>query len=135
MVLIGTGEGGLKTADAVSALLDALKYANQMLRDDAFTDVEFIELYRDRAIAVAHTLARSNLEHPAPMHFAFDGLVQTKIGGRRQSPPLEDLSWWRRLKIEAQEGALLFSDLTDRARLPVRPVANQYKVSEFVSSP
>jgi hypothetical protein len=61
--------------------------------------------------------------------------VQTKTGGRRQSPPLEDSSWWRRLKVEAQQGGkLLFSDLTDRARLPIRPVANQYKVSEFVRS-
>jgi tetratricopeptide (TPR) repeat protein len=136
MVVIGTGEGGLKTADAVSALLDALKYANLMLGDDAFTDVEFVELYRDRAIAVAHTLARLEPGKPgAYAAFSFDGLIQTKAGGRRQSPPLEDSSWWRRLKIEAQEGGkLLFSDLTDRARLPVRPVANQYKVSEFVSS-
>ena len=109
MVLIGTGEGGLKTSDAISALLDALKYANQMLGDDAFTDVEFVELYRDRAIAAAHALARLELGTGAYATFSFDGLVQTKKGGRRQSPPLEDSSWWRRLQIDAQgDGKLQF---------------------------
>jgi tetratricopeptide (TPR) repeat protein len=135
MVLIGTGEGGLKTADAIAALLDALKYANVMLGDDGFTDVEFIELYRDRAIAAAHALARLQVGQPGTYAaFSFDALVHTKIGGRGQSAPLDDPSWWRRLKIEAgPDGTLRFSDLTDRARLPERPVANQYKVSEFVS--
>jgi tetratricopeptide (TPR) repeat protein len=135
MVLIGTGEGGLKTADAISALLDALKYANLMLGDDGFTDVEFIELYRDRAIAAAHALVRLQVGQPGTYAaFSFDGLVQTKVGGRGLSAPLDDPSWWRRLKIEAGPGGTLrFSDLTDRARLPERPVANQYKVSEFVS--
>src|SRR5262249_234990 len=65
--------------------------------------------------------------------FLFDGLVHSKTGGRRQSFPANDLTWWRRLKIEARkDGALLFSDLTDRARLPERPVANQHKVNDFV---
>jgi hypothetical protein len=35
-----------------------------MLGDDAFTDVEFIELYRDRAIAAAHALARLEVGEP-----------------------------------------------------------------------
>jgi hypothetical protein len=134
-LLIGTGEGGIKTADALAALLEAFKYANAMLGNDAFTEVEIIELYRDRAIEAAHALARLECGKPgAYVEFPFDGLVQSKEGGRRQSPRLEDPTWWRRLKVEAhRNGELLFSDLTDRARLPQRPVASQYKVSEFVN--
>lgn len=135
LVLIGTGEGGLKMADALAGLLDAVKYANALLLDDAYTEVEFIELNLDRAIAAAHVLLRLEVGKPgAYQDFAFDGLVGTKVGGHSRSAPLEDPDWWRRLKIEGRpDGTLQFTDLTDRARLPERPIANQDKVSQFIS--
>ena len=135
LVLIGTGEGGLKMADALAALLDAVKYANSLLRDDAFTEVEFMELNLDRAIAAAHALLRLEVGKPgAYQNFVFDGFVGTKEGGHARSVPLEDPDWWRRLKIEGRaDGTLQFTDLTDRARLPERPIAKQDKVFAFIS--
>jgi tetratricopeptide (TPR) repeat protein len=135
LILIGTGEGGLKMPDAIAALLEAIKYANAMLGEDALTEVELIELNLDRAIAAAQTLLRLEVGRSgAYQDFVFDGFVGTREGGHARSAPLDDPAWWRRLKVEAREdGALQFTDLTDRARLPTRPVASQSKVSGFVS--
>jgi hypothetical protein len=134
LVLIGTGEGGLKMADALAALLDAVKYANTLLRDDAFTEVEFMELNLDRAIEAAHALIKLEVgKSGAYQNFLFDGFVGTKEGGHTRSVPLEDPDWWRRLKIEGRDdGTLQFTDLTDRARLPERPIAKQDKVFAFI---
>jgi tetratricopeptide (TPR) repeat protein len=133
-ILIGSGEGGIRTADALSVLLDALRYANSMLGDDAFTDVEIIELYQDNAIETAHVLKQLEVGSPGPYKgFSFDGLVHARKGGRRQSAPREDPTWWRRLQIrEGEDGQLVFTDLTDRARLPQSPVASRHKVDAFV---
>lgn len=133
-IVIGSGEGGIRTADALSALLDALGYANKMLGDGAFTDIEIIELYQDNAIKVAHTLKQLEVGGPGPYKdFTFDGVVRSRKGGRRQSASRDDPTWWRRLQIRAgEDGDLIFTDLTDRARLHESPVARRHKVDAFV---
>ncbi|MDC7786988.1 CHAT domain-containing protein [Rhodoplanes sp. TEM] len=134
MILIGTGEGGLRTRDALAALLGAIRSANDVLGTDAFTNVEFVELYRDRAIEAAHLLDDLGVgAHGAFDDFAFDRLVATVSGGLERQTAREDQAWWRRLKIEMDEtGSLRFTDLTDRARASVSLVGSPRKVREFV---
>jgi CHAT domain-containing protein len=134
MIMIGTGEGGVGTRDALTAILQAFIQANKRLEDNAFKTVEFFELFEDRAIQAAHELAAALRSEEFSESFDFDGLVQSRTGGHRQSAGYEDPGWWRRLQVRARkDGELRFTDLTDRARVPVSLVASERKqVDEFV---
>ncbi len=125
-VLIGTGAGGMPVNDAVLAILRGVARANQSLEDSGYVErvrieeVEFVELYEDRAIQAAHALARlRNSDVDIARQFDFDAPVRVKTlrGGRRRARFTEDDSWWHPLQIlEDERKGLTFNFLTDRAR-------------------
>ena len=126
-LLLGTGERGIPLDASMRAMLRGVVLANADLMTceggystaPRLTHVEFVELYRDRAVAASRALIRvcSDGEftrdrgirvEPAP-------IVHDDTGHRRVS--LESPSgWWDRLHIELVDGQLRFTQPTSRAR-------------------
>jgi CHAT domain-containing protein len=126
ILLIGAGEGGIGTHDAVAALLQSIMEANAMLGDDALSTIEVIELYEDRAIQIAEALNLALDSERFKDSFEFARVVGRGEGGLRRTGIGDDPSWWRRLEISGKKkGGLRFTDLTDRARAPQSLVADQ----------
>ena len=122
-LLVGTGAGGIAVQDAVNAILRGIIDAHGFMDEaDRITEVEFIELYEDRAIQAARTLARLRDDPEISHAFAIDGelLVSSLDGGMRRANFFEEDPWWQRLQItEDKEERLSFNLLTDRARAKV----------------
>jgi pimeloyl-ACP methyl ester carboxylesterase len=124
-LLIGTGAGGFSVEDSVAAILRGIAQANQSLRSTGYQDkirideVEFIELYEDRAIQAAHALQRVKGDTELSRRFEIDRMpvVVTRRGSRRRASFAEEAGWWQRLQItEDEQERLAFHLLTDRAR-------------------
>jgi pimeloyl-ACP methyl ester carboxylesterase/tetratricopeptide (TPR) repeat protein len=124
-LLIGTGAGGFSIENSVAAILRGIAHASQNLRSTAHKDkirideVEFIELYEDRAIQAAHALQRVKEDAELSRRFEIDRMpvVVTRRGSRRRASFAEEAGWWQRLQItEDQQDRLVFHLLTDRAR-------------------
>ena len=138
-LLVGTGEGGLRTRPAVQAILSAVRRANERLAaasyaagheiDESaiprFSSVEFVELYEDRALRAVEAIAAVCGTERFSEFVAIDRLDRSR-GGRRRAYEEEDTSWWWRINIlgapegrkgdEAPVPALRFSFATDVAR-------------------
>lgn len=130
-LLIGTGAGGLPVQDAILSILRGIAHANQSLETVGYTErvrideIEFIELYEDRAIQAAHALAdmKNDVDLAPRFAIARTPQVQSRRGGRRRAAFFEDAAWWRRLQIieekeprRVKTKRLKFNLLTDRAR-------------------
>jgi pimeloyl-ACP methyl ester carboxylesterase len=124
-LLIGTGAGGFSVEDSVAAILRGIAQANQSLRSTGYQDkirideVEFIELYEDRAIQAAHALQSIKGDAELSRRFEIDRMpvVVMRRGSRRRASFAEEAGWWQRLQItEDQQERLAFHLLTDRAR-------------------
>jgi len=127
-LLVGTGAGGVSVQDSVTAILRGVIDANRAIADSGRADcapieeIEFVELYEDRAIHAARTLARLRSDPDIARAFAIDAepLVIPLEGGMRRASFLEEDPWWQRLQIiEDEEERLSFNLLTDRARAEV----------------
>ncbi|RNC67366.1 MAG: CHAT domain-containing protein, partial [Desulfuromonadales bacterium] len=127
-LLVGTGAGGVSVQDAVTAILRGIIDANRSIADSGrpglapIEDVEFVELFEDRAIQAARTLARLRNDPEISRAFAIDQdpLVLPLEGGMRRASFIEEDPWWQRLQItEDEEARLSYNLLTDRARAEV----------------
>ena len=127
-LLVGTNEGGISVEDGATAILRGVAHANQSLAQTEYgervriDEVEFVELYEDRAIQTARGLARVRQDVQLARGFDIDEIPQVRgqRGGRRRASLAEGAPWWQRLQIE-DDGAdgLAFNLLTDRARAEV----------------
>ena len=127
-LLVGTGAGGVSVQDAVTAILRGIIEANRAVAETGRADcvpideVEFVELYEDRAIQAARIMARLRNDPDISRAFAIDPepLVIPLEGGMRRASFFEEDPWWQRLQItENEEERLSFNLLTDRARAEV----------------
>ncbi|MBS1189198.1 MAG: hypothetical protein H6R10_990 [Rhodocyclaceae bacterium] len=120
-LLIGTGAGGIPVKDCVTSLIEAANRVNALLADRQsslarFTELEFLEIYEDRALQALRVIRDLSLD-PGCDPMDFDCQLRTGQGGRTRASFEEAPGWWRRIKIEATEDdALRFSVLTDLAR-------------------
>lgn len=144
-LLVGTGAGGVSVQDAVTAILRGIIDANSFGDEsDHIEEVEFVELYEDRAIQAARTLARLRFDPEISRVFAIDPdpLVLPLDGGMRRANFFEEDPWWQRLQITEKDENLSFKLLTDRARAEAylqqsqRSLADQFidEMSTSVSS-
>lgn len=133
-LLVGSSAGGLPVDECVTQILRGVADANRALAESAahseswIREVEFMELYEDRAIQAAHALRRARQEQAVADFFEIDALpcVESCRGGRRRASLSEEDPWWQRLQItEDQRGQLSFNRLTDRARTEVELVKTQ----------
>jgi len=135
-LLVGSGMGGVAVADSVAACLRAVAQANDILAASSqaqrIGEIEFIELWRDRAIQVVSAFARIEKDEPALKgRFRFDGKLARRKGARQRISYQEPGGWWHRIQIlgdpsgDSGEKALRFSAITRRARNEVRLLTTQ----------
>ncbi|MEI6827994.1 MAG: CHAT domain-containing protein [Desulfuromonadales bacterium] len=150
-ILVGTGAGGISLQDSVAAVLRGVIDANRCIEESGHNEythieeVEFVELYEDRAINAVRALTGLRSAPDISRSFAIgsDLLVLPLEGGMRRASFSEDDPWWQRLQIiEDAEARLSFNLLTDRARAEVylmqsqRNLADQFikEMSETITS-
>ncbi len=124
-LLVGTGEAGVTTRDAIDAFLLAVENANKALErlNDAdsaapvrIARLQFIELYQDIAMEALHAL------HDMRERSGFRIVVelQRSAGGQARTRPNAAASWWQRVRVECQSAGcydeLTFTAFGDRAR-------------------
>jgi hypothetical protein len=128
LLLIGTGEGGLGLRNALASILEGIREANVSLAKTQgaeavrVDEVEFIELYEDRAVEALDALRRMACEARAGLWVEPE--LKALRGGRRRMYEEGDEAWWHRIEVlggmEAGEDPftpLRFKALTDRARV------------------
>lgn len=143
-LLIGTvGGGSVGLADSLAAILRALIQANLALAklESAprlrLQQIEFIELYEDRAVEAARLL-QDLLQLPEFRHdFQLSSLMRCLPGQRRRVMYNDPPGWWRRIQIEAGAEAgqygLKYTTLTDKARAELMLQSTQRKlVDQFI---
>lgn len=134
-LLVGTGEAGVSTLQAIDAFLLALRNANKALSrlqsgDDTdagpqvplihFAKLEFVELYRDIALQALHVLASL----PERREFVVQKKLHSRLGGRRRVRMTTAPAWWPRIQVCTEtpeaDGArrLVFTTFGGRARAP-----------------
>ena len=125
-LLIGTGAGGMTIEDSMAALLHGAAQANRTLAGQGFgntvaiTELEFIELFEDRAISAAHALPRLIKNPLLQGEFADEPGLTEMDGGMRRVNFDEPPGWYHRLQITSQpDDSLRFNALTARARAEV----------------
>ncbi len=139
-LLVGSGGAGLSVRECVEALLRAAVDANRRLEDThmdsrvLFTDIEFIELFEDRAIAAARAVAGAlqATEIGAAASWA-SPIVSEGPGRRKRRLYDEDRSWDQRIEIteDAEAGQLKFNVATNRARTIETLATGQLKLADL----
>lgn len=131
LLLIGSGGAGLNVPAALSGSLrgiaDALDLANDVVPNTAMlSEIEFIELFQDRAHSLWHELGTLTTSTDLKDAFVRKGVLRTTDGARRRVRIDEAPEWWQRLQILRQDdGALLFNDMVTRARSELRVLPTQ----------
>ena len=135
-LLIGTGAGGVSVADSVFALLQGVARADDALsaskQEQRITEVEFIELWEDRAIQVLEAFTRLERDPELKGRFTFERALTTAKGACRRASYQEAEGWWHRIQILGGSGEpgsaqriLRFAATTRRARNEVRLLPTQ----------
>ena len=123
-LLVGSGPGGMLIEDSINAILRGVIKANQALilcypNTAQIDNIEFIELYLDRAIQAARALQVSQENEEFEKLLRIDPLIHSLEGGLQRVvySVYEQLDWWQRVQIVLQDnGALCFTSLVKRAR-------------------
>ena len=146
-LLIGTGAGGMSVSDSVFALVRGAQRANEALAGaqlpDRIGELEFIELYHDRAMLALESLDRLSQRVGVTEAFVLIEDLVSRDGGLHRVTYDEEPEWWQRLQILGNSPAdggsdqalapLRFAALTRRARTEVRLLPTQRTlVNQFI---
>jgi hypothetical protein len=119
-LVIGGTDGGVGHREAIHAALRAVSDANDILAQrtgqaapiPTIREIEFIELYQDRAHSTFHALSAAredeSLDIAPEIRIADGALRRIRFD---EAPP-----WWRRIEISADAENLRYKVLTDAAR-------------------
>ena len=134
-LLVGTGAGGVTVPDCVHAILQGVVRTNQALaaarQPQRIREVEFIELWEDRAIQAVRACQDVNSDPELRDFFAIHPEMESKKGGMRRISYEEPSGWWHRVQILGGGGddsnyrTLRFTATTRRARNEVRLLPTQ----------
>ncbi|WP_010177685.1 DUF7379 domain-containing protein [Aquimarina agarilytica] len=135
VLLIGSDYSGLPIRNSMRAILRGIVFANKKLlamndpEVQIINDIEFMEIYEDRAIHAMHELHKIRKEPSFEEVIHISDPYVKKVSGRRKRIPGDQSSvWWHRIKVEgAKRGGvdnetgctnapLKFVSLTDKAR-------------------
>jgi CHAT domain-containing protein len=135
-LLIGSGYGGLRIENAVRAILQGVQNANEKIRHNyqdsprIIESVQFIELYKDRALACAKVIGALEKDESRSLNILLSEKKITPLAGLRERLPIDDTTeWWTRITVRAPEkhdkvwtpqNGLQFTISTDAARLEER---------------
>ena len=138
-LLIGTMGDAVTVEECVTAILRAVKAANAALERYGNTvrinEVEFLDLWEDRAIQAARALTRAAADPELRAVIEIKPLVDLRDGGLRRLVASDNDEWWNRLRITSDKktDALRFAVITDRARTEVELVAQERAlVDQFI---
>ncbi|HEU0007128.1 MAG TPA: CHAT domain-containing protein, partial [Terriglobia bacterium] len=134
-LLVGTGAGGVTVPDSVHAILQSVVRTNQALaaarQSQRIREVEFIELWEDRAIQAVRACQDVNSDPELRDFLAIHSEMESKRGGMRRVSYEEPTGWWHRVQILGGGGddsnycTLRFTATTGRARNEVRLLPTQ----------
>ncbi|WP_298713582.1 CHAT domain-containing protein [Chitinophaga sp.] len=127
---IGCGYGGLSIESSVRAVITGVQHANDKIRDNydnAITvgEIEFIELFRDRAMGCFMAINHIDEEEKKQLHILWKNRTIVKRPGSRERMLIDNNSdWWTRIQVRHIEdrdktdgaGELRFTMSTDAAR-------------------
>lgn len=154
-LLIGSNFGGLTLRGALRAMLTGTLLANErirMMEDNSLKpieEIEFIEIYEDRAIHAIRALDAILKEDRFRSFTLSRAYVRKAAGGRRQLLDEQEADWWHRFKVMGKDDRdqdntglypLRFTSLTDRARaeesnLPTQRALVDEMIRQSVSNP
>ena len=134
-LIIGCGYGGLSIESSTNAILQGIVYANEKIRviygekGKIIEQVEFIELYEDRALRCFYFVSHMNKESGSALNIisATDGIT-TLNGARKQMNWDQSVEWWNRITITRTENkkgdinGMSFSISTAAAREELRTI-------------
>lgn len=123
-LIIGCGYGGLSIENSVSAILQAVTNVNakisSLYTDNAklIEEVEFVELYEERALSCMYSLRKLSKEMGGSLNITPDRkFINRLLGARKQMNITQNEEWWLRITIKKDvERGLRFSISTGAAR-------------------
>ena len=135
-LVIGSGYGGLTIESSIVAILQAIQSANSKISRiygetaKLVEVVEFIELYKDRALSCVHAIKSIEKSDTLGLNIQWINYSIKKLPGLRERLPVDNTSeWWTRINVrnagsddgdhKARQG-LRVSISTDAAREEVR---------------
>ena len=104
-LVIGCGFGGLSIEDAAMAIIQGVQNANNKIKQIYSSGrtvgvIEFIELYRDRALATVNALGKIESDENRTLSIAWKKYRIKKLAGWKERLPVESTSeWWTRITV------------------------------------
>ncbi|MGG5890126.1 DUF7379 domain-containing protein [Falsiroseomonas sp. HC035] len=136
-VLVGAGEGGVSTRDAVGALVRAAARARRALGEaGAIAELQIVELFEHRAIDIWHELQRLQSSPDAgQLQIELVPRIQSRDGGARRLASTGDPGWWQPVQVtvegEGDRRTLNFSAPSGRARVEALSLAYNERVIDL----
>ncbi|MEO7431852.1 MAG: CHAT domain-containing protein, partial [Dokdonella sp.] len=133
LLLVGSGAGGLDMPNAIDALLRGVALALERIAPvspdpPGISDIEFIELYEDRAHSLWHDLGDVIDASELKGRFQRSGTLGRLPDARRRVRTDVIPAWWQRLQITRDGDTLVFNDTVARARTEVRVLPTQRRL-------
>lgn len=124
LLLIGSGEGGVDADTSVYSILrgvhEGIERGRRAGIATTLAEIEFVELFQDRAHRLWHALDRVLAHGELQGRFALAGPLDAIGDGRTRLWEAAPTGWWRRLQVGLRESGavpeLAFTSLTDSAR-------------------
>ncbi|HNF71824.1 MAG TPA: CHAT domain-containing protein, partial [Chitinophagaceae bacterium] len=110
-LLIGADYGGLGIETSLRAILQGIQAANAKIRAlkqeniPLIEEIEFIELFEDRALQCFYSLKKIMSTYSLQPEFEFaDAQIRNRPGKRKRLLTENKSDWWQRLTVLTQEG-------------------------------
>jgi CHAT domain-containing protein len=120
-LIIGCGYGGLSIEDSVRSILQGIQNANLKIEKlfeghvKLIEQVEFIELYEDRALSCFYTISKLEKDQSRSLKIKVDKKeIKTLFGSKRRIPAETSEGWWNRITVQEDK---TFQPLADRRKL------------------
>ena len=108
-LIIGCGYGGLSIETAILSILQGVQRANDKIRQiypsaKTVSIVEFIELYRDRALSSVHAINRLEKDESSTLNIIWRENKIKALPARRERLPVDNTNeWWTRITVRRFE--------------------------------
>ena len=108
-LIIGCGYGGLSIETAILSILQGVQRANDKIRQiypsaKTVSIVEFIELYRDRALSSVHAINKLEKDESSTLNIIWRENKIKVLPARRERLPVDNTNeWWTRITVRRYE--------------------------------
>lgn len=109
-VLIGSGYGGLSIENSVRAIVQGVQNANAKIdsvntgRMKMIEQIEFVELYEDRALSCFYAVSKMEKSGDATFNVSLDKSgLKTLFGAKKRIPAEISEGWWQRIGVRLND--------------------------------